>query len=131
MQNNQNNQTILVVEDDVSLLAALVDKLTREGYSVLSAPNGREGLTILFKNTVDLILLDIMMPEMDGISMMKEVRKKGTWGKKVPIIFLTNVDPNDSALKKIKGGETDYYLIKINWTMNSLVAKIRECLKYT
>jgi len=131
MQNTTDNQTILVVDDDAPLLTALVDKLTREGYRVFSAPNAKEGLDRAVKHKVDLILLDIMMPEMDGVSMMKEVRKKGTWGKKVPVIFLTNLDPNDSEIKKVKGGETDFFLVKVNWTMNSLLEKIRECLKYT
>ncbi len=70
---------ILVVEDDVPELNALRDKFTREGFSILTAKNGEEGLAIALREHPDLILLDIIMPVMDGITMLVKLRED-SWG---------------------------------------------------
>src|SRR3989344_2983901 len=102
---------ILIVEDDKSLLQVLYDKLTQEGYSILSAVNGAIGLEAAQKNHPDLILLDIVLPKMDGMAMMHKLRED-EWGKKVPVIILTNYDATDKRLTEIVSDQPAYYLIK-------------------
>lgn len=128
----KNGKKILiveVVEDEISLRNALRDKLVREGFTMLEAKDGEEGLEIALREHPDLILLDIIMPKMDGIEMMKQLREENEWGKKVPIILLTNLNASDDKINKaITDNEPAYYLVKSNWTINDLVEKIRERL---
>ena len=71
----KNNKTILIVEDEVPMIKALVDKFRREGFAVLEAGDGEDGLKIAMEKRPDLILLDIVMPKMDGMDMMKRGMK--------------------------------------------------------
>ena len=117
------------VEDDASLRNVLHDKLYHEGFSVLEARNGEEGLATALREHPDLILLDIIMPKMDGITMMKKLRQTNEWGKQVPIILLTNLSPVDDKINQaIADNEPAYYLVKSNWSIEDLVEKIRERL---
>ena len=128
----KNSKKILVieaVEDDNALRNVLRDKLTSEGFSVLAERNGEEGLAVALREHPDLILLDILMPAMDGLSMMKKLREANEWGKKVPIIFLTNLSADDDKINKaVADNEPAYYLVKANYTIEDLVEKIRERL---
>lgn len=129
MKNEQIKQTILVVEDDLHVLTALVDKLTREGFRILQAKDGEEGLRVAQRDHPDLILLDIIMPKMDGLTMMKKLRAENTWGKSVPIILLTNLSPNEDKINtSITEDEPAYYLVKADWSMSDVVEKVREIL---
>lgn len=129
---SNNNKKILVIEaieDDNSLRRALRDKFTREGFNILEAIDGEEGLTIALSEHPDLIVLDILMPKMDGLTMMKKLRQKNEWGKNVPIIFLTNLSAdNDKINKAITDYMPAYYLVKSNHTIDDLVEKIKERL---
>ena len=78
------DKKILIVDDEPALLTALVDKFTRAGYTVGIAENGKEGLKLALKNRPDLILLDIIMPVMDGITMLYKLRKD-SWGGKLKL----------------------------------------------
>lgn len=120
-------KTILIVEDEQPLLEALVQKFIYEGFSTLQAKNGKEGLAIALDNHPDIILADIMMPEMDGMT-MAELLRKDDWGKKVPIIFLTNADSYGKRLKKLIKIGAAYYLIKSQWGLDQIVAKVKELL---
>jgi DNA-binding response OmpR family regulator len=129
MAKEQTKQTILVVEDDIPSLKALVDKLTREGFNTIQAKDGEEGLAVANKNHPDLILLDIIMPVMDGLSMMKKLRAGSPWGKSVPIILLTNLSPDEDRVNKDVAEDLPaYYLVKTNWSMNDVIEKIKERL---
>ncbi|MBT6034062.1 MAG: response regulator, partial [Candidatus Jacksonbacteria bacterium] len=88
------SQKILIVEDDQSLYKALTERFEREGYSVLGAKNGEEGLSIALEEKPVLILLDIIMPKKDGISMLADLRKD-EWGKNVPVIMLSNLSDTE------------------------------------
>lgn len=79
MAKKTENRSILIVDDEPALLAALVDKFTRAGYSVTVAEDGQQGLNSALKNHPDLILLDIIMPVMDGLTMLAKLRRDG-WG---------------------------------------------------
>ena len=129
MANEQTKQTILVVEDDLPVLRALTDKLMREGFHLLQAKDGEEGLMVALRDRPDLILLDILLPKMDGLTMMKKLRAENEWGKTVPVILLTNLSPDKEEINKsISECEPAYYLVKTNWSMADVVEKVRERL---
>ena len=129
---NKNNKKILVieaVEDDTPLRDVLRDKFTTEGFKVLEAKDGEEGLSIALREHPDLIVLDILMPKMDGITMMKKLRQADSWGKSVPIILLTNLSADDEKINQaITENEPAYFIVKSNWKINDLVEKIKERL---
>lgn len=124
---NPSECTVLVVEDETSLLRAIAGKLSREGFHTLEAKNGEEGLRIALEKHPDLILLDIVMPEMDGMTMMRNLRDKDEWGKKVPIIFLTNLSADAQVEQSVKNGGYEY-LMKTDWTLEQVVAKVKATL---
>lgn len=125
----QNKKRILIIEDDVSLRSALNDKLTLEGFSPVEARNGREGVQFALRDRPDLILLDILMPEMDGLATMKQIREVDAWGKQVPIILLTNLNSDSEEIKQaIIAGEPALFLIKSDWAIDDIVEKISEQL---
>ncbi len=120
------NKRILVIEDEQLLRQALVDKLGLEGFELLEASDGKEGLDTALSNHPDLILLDVVMPEMDGITMLKKLRED-EWGKTVPVIILTNLTSSDKVEESIKSGASDY-LIKANYKIEDVVKMVREKL---
>jgi len=122
-------KTILIVEDEKPLAEALVDKFVSEGFDMLVASDGEEGLDVALKNHPDLILLDIVMPKMDGMTMMKKLREDD-WGKSVSIILLTNLSASGTDIVEgIVREEPAYYLVKSDWSIGDIVEKVREVLE--
>ena len=121
----ENDKKILVIEDELPMLKALSDKFSREGFSVLEARNGEEGLNVALKTKPDLIILDLFMPVMDGKAMMEKLRQD-EWGKKVPIIILTNLNPDDKTLNEIMASGPSYYFIKSKWQLEDLTEKVKK-----
>ena len=117
-------EKILIVEDEKTLRNAIKIKLDKIGYKVLEAKNGREGLEIALKEKPDLILLDIVMPIMDGMKMLKRLRKnKGS--EHILVIVLTNISDAEKIEESLGSGVCDY-LIKYDWKLDELVQKIKE-----
>ncbi|PIP27402.1 MAG: response regulator, partial [Candidatus Moranbacteria bacterium CG23_combo_of_CG06-09_8_20_14_all_39_10] len=114
------------VEDEDSLRKALAEKFLAEKFEVLEAVNGEDGLVSIEKNSPDLVLLDIIMPIMDGMTMLKELRKT-KFGKDVPVIILTNSNNDDSLSESLASGAYDF-LIKSNWKIQEVVDKVKERL---
>ncbi len=126
---HEGKTIILIVEDETPQLKLLSDEFTNDGFRVLSAKNGEQGLELAFKEKPDIILLDLVLPAMDGISLMKKIREKSDWGRKVPIIVLTNLSPDDERIMQaITRDEPAYYLVKSNQTLDDLVEKVKERL---
>jgi len=121
------NKKILIVEDEAPILKALSDGLKREEFVVFEAKNGKEGLEAAFKNRPDLILVDILMPIMDGTVMLKELRKD-EWGKLIPAIILTNLTNTEKIEEALEEGVYDY-LLKTDWKLEDIIKKIKEKLK--
>jgi len=117
---------ILVVEDDLSLARALGDKLKREKFSVKIAKNGKLGLDAVKSFKPDLILLDIVMPVMDGLEMLSRLRRD-PFGKKVEVIILTNLNDAGKTAEAVESGVRDY-LVKSDWKIADLIAKVKEKL---
>jgi len=119
---------ILIIEDELLQLKSLADEFTDEGFQVLKAQNGEAGLALALREHPDIILLDIVMPVMDGMTMLKKLREN-VWGKGVPVILLTNLSAdNDQRIKDITTTEPAYYLVKSNWALRDVVEKVRERL---
>lgn len=117
---------ILIVEDEKPLREALRDKLTLEGFLPLEAKNGEEGLEAALREHPDLILLDVIMPKMGGLEMLKKLREDA-WGKDTKVILLTNLIDNNQVARAVKEGAYDY-LVKSDWKMKDVISKIRERL---
>lgn len=118
---------ILVVEDEPSYLALLQDQLGQQGYKVIGAKDGKEGLAKAQKEAPDLIILDIRMPVMDGMTMLDLLRKDQI-GKFTKVIILTNFVPDDKILQKVMEDKPTYYFIKSEIKLGDLTAKIKELL---
>ena len=121
--------TILIVEDEISLRNALRDKFLRKGFLVLEAKDGEEGLSVALKNKPDLILLDIIMPKMDGMMMLKKLRQENKWGGDVPVMLLSNLGGDDEKMMvEIGKDRLVDYLVKSNWSLDEVVKKVKEKL---
>ena len=116
---------ILIVDDEPMLLSALVDKFTREGFDVITAENGEEGLRSALRDHPDMILLDIIMPVMDGITMLFELRKDD-WGKNVKVILLTNL--SDPGIPVSLNQNISEYLVKSDWKIADVVKEVTKKL---
>ncbi|MFZ3011907.1 MAG: response regulator [Minisyncoccia bacterium] len=120
---------ILVVEDEKILIDTLGEKLASEGFGVLKAHDGLEGLRLALAEHPDLILLDLLMPKMDGMSLLKELRAKNDWGKSVPVIILTNLSASDEQRNRdITNLEPTYYFMKADKSIEEIIEKIKERL---
>lgn len=120
---------ILIVEDEHSLLMALSEKFTHEGFEVLTASNGKIGLKSALKNEPDLILLDILMPVMDGMAMLKELRKD-PWGINVFVMILTNREPStDLTDESERIPYQSTYLMKSNFDISDIVKMAKSKIK--
>lgn len=118
---------ILVIEDELAYMRLLRDQLVRNNFEVLEAKNGREGLVLAERDKPDLILLDIRMPVLDGMTMLGELRKS-EFGKRVKVIILTNIEPDDKAIKKVMIDLPTYYPIKSDTKLDELIKTINEVL---
>ena len=120
---------ILIVEDEASLSTILTEQLQLEGFITSSAANGQEGLTKALSELPDLILLDIVMPVMDGLTMLQKLRETNDYGHGVPVILLTNLSANtEDIIKKVATTEPAYYIVKTDMKMAQIIKKIRERL---
>lgn len=122
-----NEKTILIIEDHAPVRLALVEKLTHEGMKTIEAKDGEEGLEVALREKPSVILLDIIMPRMSGMTMLEKLRKDA-WGKTVPVIILTNLNPDDKIMREIVETEPVYYLVKADWKIEDVVSKVKEVL---
>jgi DNA-binding response OmpR family regulator len=120
------NKKILIVEDDSALLDLLGEKFTSEGFDVLKAQHGAIGLEIALREHPDLILLDIVMPVMDGITLSAKIRED-SWGRTVPILILTNLSDTETMSKALQNNVFDF-LVKSDWKIAEVVARVRSKL---
>lgn len=119
-----DKKKILIVEDDNFVAEVYLAKLSEMGYETVLAQNGEEGLAELKKGKIDLILLDILMPIMNGIEMLEEVKKNEEW-KNIPVILLTNIGEKES-IQKVREMGVKNYLIKSHFTPAEVIEKVES-----
>ncbi|MCX6736151.1 MAG: response regulator [Candidatus Parcubacteria bacterium] len=125
----ENKKTILVVEiveDEASITNVLTDKLHNEGFSVIKANNGKEGIDVAKEKHPDLILLDIKMPVMNGIEMLKVLRND-EWGQTVPVIVLSNLSDTETIAEAIDKNTFEYF-VKADTKLQEVIEKIKQKL---
>jgi len=118
-------KSILIVEDELRIRFLLRDYLMREDFNVFEASNGEEGLFIFSTQKIDLVLLDIMMPVMDGLTMLEKLREVST----VPVVLLTAKGEEEDKLQGYDYGADDY--VTKPFSPKVLIAKVKALLKRT
>lgn len=121
-----DKRKILVVDDEQDLREAMSTALTQAGYEVLAAKNGAEGLELATKEKPDLIMLDIVMPEMDGLATLERLRTDA-WGKTANVMLLTVLDDVESVSRAVEHGVHDY-LVKTDLNLEDVVTRVKEKL---
>jgi CheY-like chemotaxis protein len=120
---------VLVIEDEENIANAFKKQLTiLGGFEVDTANGGGEGLKKLSTNQYDIALLDIVMPDIDGLDVLQTVRSDEKKYKQIPIIALTNVTADDAKKNMQNAGVTDY-IVKTNVEPEQLIKAIKDCIE--
>jgi DNA-binding response OmpR family regulator len=116
---------VLIVEDDSFLQGLAANKLEKSDFDVTTTNDGEEALTMLDKQKFDVILLDLMLPDISGFDILKNMKESN---KKVPVIVFSNLSDDANIKKAISLGANEY-LIKSNFTLEELVEKVKKITK--
>lgn len=127
MEETQEKKKILVIDDNEGLNTVLVDKFKISGFVARGASDGEDGLKKALEFHPDMILLDLVMPKMDGIEMLKKLRED-EWGKNAKVIVLTLLDKVDYVAETMKNNIYGY-LVKTDLGLDDIVKKIQDILK--
>ncbi len=125
---NSKKMKILIIDDDEMILGSLSSVLLKEGFEVLNATDGDAGLVEALNKEPDLVITDIEMKKVNGMEVLKEIRKYGSWGEKVPIIILTNYDANEEIMKGIVADSPSLYILKSKVNPTIILEKVKELL---
>ncbi len=128
LDDEMNNVKILVVDDDSGCRRLTSRVLNVFGYGSVSACNGLEALDVLNHEAIDLILLDLMMPEMDGLTFVRVMRKDPRWAR-VPVLVLSGIADHEVA-KKVRESGAQGFLVKSHYTIDELVSQVRAQLSH-
>jgi DNA-binding response OmpR family regulator len=116
--------TVLVVEDDTAIRRGLADALRFAGYSVLDCDNGRTGLELALESSVDLVLLDVMMPRMDGFAVLEQLRRSRPT---LPVILVTARGAEEDRVRGLSDGADDYVVKP--FSAKELLARVDAVLR--
>ncbi len=119
-------QKVAIIEDDMAISQMYRLKFESEGYDVQTAENGKLGLELIEVFRPDIILLDLMMPEMTGDEMLEQLRKK-PWGKDVTVIILTNLG-EEEAPKILKSLQVHSFIVKAEMTPRQVAERVKTAL---
>lgn len=117
---------IAIIEDDGVIRQMYRMKFESEGFEVETAENGRDGVALVQHMKPDIILLDMHMPEMDGVTALSKIRKE-KWGKDIPVIVLTNLGEEESP-KNLRALGIKGYIVKADFTPRQVVARVKDAL---
>ena len=117
---------LLIVDDEEIVFKALSVQFNKDEVEIITVQNGEDGLKEAFEHHPDLILLDILMPKMDGITLLNKLREDA-WGKNAKVIVLSNVSDTDKV-KEVQERGGDEYLIKADWSVIDVAKKIKDVL---
>lgn len=124
MENNKAH--VLLVEDDVFLSGIYQKKFEMEGYKITTAGDGESGLKEAKKKKPDIILLDILLPKLDGFAVLEKL-KADPATKAIPVILLTNLGQKDDVERGLEAGAADY-LIKAHFKPSEILDKVKKIL---
>ena len=120
-------KNILLVEDDPFLIDIYTTKLKKDNFAVQVARNGKETFKLLKKEIPDILVLDIVLPQVDGWEVLSELKKNTQW-KKIPVIILSNLGQKMEVEKGLNLGVAKY-LIKAHYTPAEVVEEIKKIVK--
>ncbi len=126
MDNNPDVKKILIIEDEAALLYALQSRLSVEGYQITSISTGEEALKILEKRDFDMIVLDIILPKMDGFEVLKQIQSNPKT-KEIPVVIMSNLTQKEKIDKGMELG-AKIYLPKTKFDLDSIIAEIKKIL---
>ena len=118
---------VLIVEDELSLQKAMIEMLDISGYETIGADDGQQGLDLARSEKPDLILLDIIMPKMNGFEVLK-ILKEDDETKHIPVIILTNLESSGDVEKALSLGAKTY-LVKTNYELEDIIKRVKDALK--
>ena len=122
----KDSKKLLLIDDDPNLILLVKDYLEFRGYDVMTAENGREALEVLDRKVPDMIICDVMMPEMDGYSLVKHIRQESRTNT-IPVLFLSAKGQSQDRVKGLNEG-ADVYMVK-PFEPEELVAQVESSLK--
>lgn len=124
-----DNIKTLLVEDDVAMREIVARKLASNGFVVVEAENGKIAIEIIAQERPNIVLLDLMMPEVDGFSVLEHIRSHSDPEiQKVPVIVLSNLWSNED-IQRTKALNTQAYLVKSYFTTEEILNKVKEILE--
>jgi len=118
---------ILIVEDDKFLRELIAQKLLKEGYDIAEAVDGEKGIKNVKEEKPDLILLDLILPGIDGFEVLAKIKEDPILSQ-IPVIILSNLGQKDDIERGLKIGAVDY-LIKAHFTPGEIIEKVKAVLK--
>jgi DNA-binding response OmpR family regulator len=120
------NAKILLVEDDRMISGMYETKLRQEGFQIVLAENGADALELAIQERPDLVLLDIILPQIDGFAVLQELRLNRNT-REIPIVMLTNLGTPEDKEKGVRYGATEY-LVKANLTPTDVAQTVKKFL---
>lgn len=120
-------RTILLVEDDLFMRELFARGLRDKGFLVDTVPCAEDGLNQIYKNTPELILLDLLLPEKDGFCFLEEIKQKKSY-KHIPVIILSNLGSQQHIKRAINSGAADF-LIKSSFTIDEIISKVNDFIE--
>ena len=120
-------RTILIIEDDKFLRELIAQKLIKEGFEISEAVDGEEGMKKVKEEKPDLVLLDLILPGIDGFEVLSKMKEDPALAS-IPVIILSNLGQKEDVEKGLKLGAVDY-LIKAHFTPGEIIEKIKAALK--
>lgn len=127
MVETSNSKKVLITEDDRALRTILSDRLRTEGFEVFEATNGEMGVDMVKEFHPHLVLLDIIMPKMNGIEALEEIRRDEDWGERVEVMMLTNLSSEEQKESVARLGVRDY-MVKSDWDIEDIVTRVKQKL---
>jgi DNA-binding response OmpR family regulator len=121
---------ILLVEDDEILGDALSMKLRQSGFSVVRSKTGGDAVDLAAKHMPDLVLLDIILPDIKGTTILKQLKKDDRVDH-IPVIMLTNISPHPSLVDELRGCEPAFYLVKSESSLDEIVSTSKDAMAFT
>lgn len=118
---------ILIIEDDSFLLELEAGKLKNEGYEIITASSGEEGLLKINEPNIEIILLDLILPNFDGFEILKKLKETDEL-KHIPVIVFSNLSEEKDILKSKELGASNF-MVKSNFTLDELVKQIKKALE--